>query len=423
MRSPSRQARRAGVRSRLVALVGSVLLLAGLVPAATVVPVLASHTTAPASVTIAGSLQGELGCPDDWQPDCAATHLTYDATDTVWQGTFPVPSAAAPYEYKAALNDSWTENYGVNATSNGGNISLTVGDANATKFYYSHATHWVTSNRNATIATAAGSFQSEIGCPGDWAPDCLRSWLQDPDGDGVYTFTTDDIPAGDYEMKAALNEAWDVSYPGSNVAFTVAADEVVTITYTASTNAVTVVSEPPPPPDTTVALVGSLQEELGCPGDWQPECAATELTLGTDGVWRGDFTVPAGSWEYKVALNDTWDVNYGAGAVLNGANIALTLAAETAVRFYFDGTSHWVIEQPQRDHRDGRRQLPERDRLPGGLGARLPALVAPGHRRERRLRLRHRRHPGRRLRIQGRPRRGLGHVLSRRQRRVLGRER
>ena len=62
MRSPSRQARRAGVRSRLVALVGSVLLLAGLVPAATVVPVLASHTTAPTSVTIAGSLQSELGC-------------------------------------------------------------------------------------------------------------------------------------------------------------------------------------------------------------------------------------------------------------------------------------------------------------------------------------------------------------------------
>ena len=32
--------------------------------------------------------------------------------------------------------------------------SLTVGDANATKVYYSHATHWVTSNRNSAIATA-----------------------------------------------------------------------------------------------------------------------------------------------------------------------------------------------------------------------------------------------------------------------------
>ena len=57
--------------------------------------------------------------PGDWQPECAATHLTFDATDQVWQGTFAVPVAATPYEYKAALNDAWTENYGANAVSNG----------------------------------------------------------------------------------------------------------------------------------------------------------------------------------------------------------------------------------------------------------------------------------------------------------------
>ncbi len=60
--------------------------------------------------------------------------------------------------------------------------------------------------------TAAGSFQSELGCPGDWQPDCLRSWLQDPDGDGIYTFSTTAIPAGSYEFKAALNESWDENY-------------------------------------------------------------------------------------------------------------------------------------------------------------------------------------------------------------------
>ncbi len=342
MRSSPRQARRPGSGSRLLALVGSLVLVAGLLPVVAVAPALASHTPAPASVTIAGSLQGELGCSADWQPECASTHLSYDATDEVWQATFAVPVAAAPYEYKAALNDAWTENYGANAAFNGPNLSLTVGDANATKFYYSHDSHWVTSNRNAAIATAAGSFQSEIGCPGDWAPDCLRSWLQDPDGDDVYTFVSNEIPAGDYETKAALNEAWDTSYPAANVAFSVATGDVVTITYTAATNAVTATSEPPPAPDTTVALVGTVQSELGCPGDWQPECANTELTLGADGAWRGTFTVPAGTWEYKVALNDTWDVNYGAGAVLNGGNIALTLAAEASVRFYFDGTTHWV---------------------------------------------------------------------------------
>ena len=35
-----------------------------------------------------------------------------------------------------------------------------------------------------------------------------------------------------------------------------------------------------PMPD-TVTLVGSLQSELGCPGDWQPECDATHLLAGS----------------------------------------------------------------------------------------------------------------------------------------------
>src|SRR5690349_11559779 len=40
-------------------------------------PVFAAHTNAPASVTVAGSLQEELGCSGDWQPDCADTHLAF----------------------------------------------------------------------------------------------------------------------------------------------------------------------------------------------------------------------------------------------------------------------------------------------------------------------------------------------------------
>ena len=60
--------------------------------------------------------------------------------------------------------------------------------AETVKFYYAHGTHWVADNVNTVIATVPGSFQSELGCPGDWQPDCLRSWLQDPDGDGIYSF-------------------------------------------------------------------------------------------------------------------------------------------------------------------------------------------------------------------------------------------
>ena len=101
------------------------MLLASLIPAATAGPVLAAHTTAPTAVTIAGSLQSELGCPGDWQADCAASHLTYDAGDGVWQGVFALP--AGSFEYKAPLNDAWDENYGQGGVPNGANIALNLG--------------------------------------------------------------------------------------------------------------------------------------------------------------------------------------------------------------------------------------------------------------------------------------------------------
>ncbi|HEX6289918.1 MAG TPA: pullulanase-type alpha-1,6-glucosidase [Herpetosiphonaceae bacterium] len=212
---------------RAAALLPLVALLASVLPYQATA-VLASHTPTPASVTIAGSLQSEAGCSGDWQPECATTHLTYDATDTVWQGSFALP--AGSYEYKAALNDGWAENYGRNATPGGDNIPFTLADPGTVKFYYDHKTHWVASNKNAVIATVPGSFQSELGCSGDWQPDCLRSWLQDPDGDGTYTFSTTGLPAGNYEAKVAINESWAENYGengapgGANIAFTVPSD-------------------------------------------------------------------------------------------------------------------------------------------------------------------------------------------------------
>src|SRR5437764_9610526 len=104
----------------------------------------AGAASAPASVTIAGSLQAAAGCPGDWDPACATTHLAYDSSDDVWQRTFSLP--AGSYDYKAALNDAWTENYGLHAESNGANIPLTLPSARSVKFYYDHKTHWATDN-------------------------------------------------------------------------------------------------------------------------------------------------------------------------------------------------------------------------------------------------------------------------------------
>jgi Pullulanase X25 domain len=222
------------------------LALIGILASALALPLrapvaLASNTPNPTSVTIAGSLQSALGCSGDWQADCAATHQTYDANDNVWQSSWALP--AGSYEYKAALNNAWDENYGLHATAGGANIPLVLSANTTVKFYYDHETHWVTDNKNSVIATVPGSFQAALGCSGDWDPGCLRSWLQDPDGDGTYSFETTALTQGSYEAKVAINEGWDENYGqggvpgGANISFSVPTDHAkVTFRYNATTH-------------------------------------------------------------------------------------------------------------------------------------------------------------------------------------------
>src|SRR5262245_61207737 len=65
------------------------------------------------------------------------------------------------------------------------------------------------------------------------------------------------------------------------------------------------------PPPKKVVIPGTLQSKLGCPGDWQPECENTALVYNAaKDVWEGTFDLPAGAYEYKVALNGSWAENY-----------------------------------------------------------------------------------------------------------------
>ncbi len=185
-----------------------------------------ARAAAPERVTIAGSLQSELGCSGDWQPDCAQTGLVYDDEDGLWQSTFALP--AGSYEYKAALNGSWDENYGAGGESNGSNLTFTLAEPGPVSFRFDPITHAVASSADTLLPTAIGTFQDELGCSGDWQRDCARAWLQDLDGDGVYTATTSGIPAGTYDAQL------DLGSPTRR--FVVPADgDPVTFQYTAST--------------------------------------------------------------------------------------------------------------------------------------------------------------------------------------------
>ena len=119
----------------------------------------------------------------------------------------------------------------------------------------------------------------------------------------------------------------------------------------------------------TATLVGTLQDELGCSGDWQPDCTKTDLALvpGTS-TYAAEFRVPAGSYELKVAINHSWDESYGQGS----GNVPLVLA----------GPGHAALHLRRHDARRRRRtHRPARRCHEGRLEARGPVAAHASRRR------------------------------------------
>jgi YD repeat-containing protein len=203
--------------------------------------------TQPSTVGVPGTHNSEMGCSKDWDELCDASQLVLDPADKIWKKAFTLP--AGPYAYKAALDKAWTENYGAKGEREGSNISYETLDGKV-RFYYDPTTHWATSDEETAILTAAGSFQSELGCPGDWAADCMRPWLQDKDGDGVYSWATTRIPAGTWKFKVTHGLSWEENYGdggvhnGGDITLTVPADGAKTsFTYDSATHLTSVTSE------------------------------------------------------------------------------------------------------------------------------------------------------------------------------------
>jgi glycosidase len=205
----------------------------------------------PSAVSVPGTHNSEMGCPvnlgvsGDWAPNCDQAQLTLSATDQIWKGSYTLPPGT--YAYKAAINRDWTYAYGLHGGTD--NIPYETPDGKVS-FYYDHATHWVTSDEEGPIITAPGSFGSEVGCTlGDWKAECMRPWLQDKDGDGIYTFSTTLIPAGTWDFKIAHGLSWTENYgeggvpDGPNIVVSVPTNgATTTIAYDSATHRTTVSS-------------------------------------------------------------------------------------------------------------------------------------------------------------------------------------
>ncbi|MEL5990527.1 pullulanase-type alpha-1,6-glucosidase [Microbacterium phosphatis] len=257
-------------------------------------------------VTVPGSHNSELGCAGDWDPACEAARLTL-RDGGVYEGTFDLP--AGDYEYKVAIDGSWAINYGVGGVKDGANFAIHHAGGPIT-FLFDPRSNVVQSTAEGPVVTVPGSFQDEIGCPGDWAPDCLGSLLSDGDRDGVYELTVGGVPAGSYEAKVAHNRTWDENYGqdgaagGANIAFSVAEGTLVKFTYTLSTHVLTVEAGEPP-------LAGTGEERA----HW--------IDAGTI-AWPADLGRTDGA-SYSLYASEDAGLALENGEVTGGDEIALTV--------------------------------------------------------------------------------------------------
>ncbi|MGG5259580.1 alpha-amylase family glycosyl hydrolase [Phycicoccus avicenniae] len=280
--------------------------------------------TQPDAVSVPGSHGSEIGCGADWDPPCEDIQLALD-DDQVWKGTFS--PQAGQYAFKAAVNRSWDENYGSGAKRNGSDIAYTT-DGGPVSFYFDYRTKWVTNTELDPVLVATGDFQSELGCPTDGDASCMRSWLQDPDRDGTYSFSTIGIPAG----------TWSVSVGSSGPqSFTVAEGEATTISFQRATSTIGV--------DTFVPDLG-------------PDLSTARASWLTPNRVSWNLPDERGSWTYRLHYGPKGSLALDTETV-GGSSVPLTLDRRGLPTWladrYPDLADQEVLRLSSRDARDARK--------------------------------------------------------------------
>lgn len=70
-----------------------------------------------------------------------------------------------------------------------------------------------------------------------------------------------------------------------------------------------------------VAVAGDFNTLLGAPDNWAPQYDEAQLELDQlDQLWKLSADLPAGYYTFKIALNRSWDENYGAFGAFDGPN-------------------------------------------------------------------------------------------------------
>ncbi|HYY70417.1 MAG TPA: alpha amylase N-terminal ig-like domain-containing protein, partial [Terriglobales bacterium] len=193
-----------------------------------------------------------------------------------------------------------------------------------------------------TSVTVAGDLQQSLGCANNWDPSCTSTFLNYDANSDVWDKAFN-LPAGNFQYKAALDGSWAVNYGlhaapgGANIPLNLAAPTAVKFYYDNKTHWIT------DNVNSVIATVpGDYQTKIGCSSDWDPSCLRSWLEDPSgSGTYSFTVTLPQGNYHAKVALNESWTVNYGANGVQNGPNIPFTVQVTSAqITFTYDPSTH-----------------------------------------------------------------------------------
>ena len=181
---------------------------------------------------------------------------------------------------------------------------------------------------DGTLITAAGTFQSQLGCSGDWQPECTDSQLMLDPASGLY-FADFTLAAGDYEYKITTG-SWDTNWGqwgnlgGDNIKFTTDGG-VVHFVFNVETGESVAANNAD-----MVTVPGSYQPQVGCSGDWMPACLASAMFPQKDGSYRYSTAgLATGTYEAKVAKGMAWGNDWGEGG--GSSNMSFYVADENEV--------------------------------------------------------------------------------------------
>jgi hypothetical protein len=92
-----------------------------------------------------------------------------------------------------------------------------------------------------------------------------------------------------------------------------------------------------------VAVAGDFNILLGAPANWAPQYDESQMELDlVDQLWKIAADIPAGFYSFKIALNRSWDENYGAYGEFDGPNHEVHHGGGLLV-IHYDHRTHDIV--------------------------------------------------------------------------------